>query len=186
MLIPHKKLLYRKEEYLLSYWAKFSLTAPKIESIQFDESVRSSAFLQLQRKLYICGGGPKPKEKPTFTHPLSSFYSMNYSGLCTSLASMSLNRSFLSLAGLPSTLIALGGNSHENIKTKACEMYLTRSNKWNALPSLNIARWWPGICLLVSRVVLCFCGKANEVNKGNSVEKLALFKDREWEMIELG
>ena len=91
---------------------------------------------------------------------------------------MAKERSRLSLSGIPSLLIALGGGCHREM-LKTSEKYNVDLNKWSVLAPLNSAREWPGSILLKSSMIaFCFSGYGFG-NTLNSIESLEPYK--EWE-----
>ena len=83
------------------------------------------------------------------------------------LQSMNYQREGLSLSGLASEMIGLGGWNQDTLKI--CEKYLVSVNKWVGLPPLNTPRQWPGSILLNSKRAFCFCGGLDEDEDLNSV-----------------
>ena len=68
------------------------------------------ASLQINSKLYICGG-------LTFSFQATSeFFSLSYSGVKSELSSMNFRRFNSSLSGESSQLIAIGGFSPEGMR----------------------------------------------------------------------
>ena len=96
---------------------------------------------------------------------------------------MHSKRTKSSLSGLPSLLIALGGQSVENLKT--CERYLVGANKWSGLPPLNEARMLPGSLLLKSLEAFCFCGGLAPQNFINRIEKMRVECEANWRTLPL-
>ena len=72
------------------------------------------------------------------------------------LPRMQYQRGFVSLSGLSSQLLALGGWNARSLEY--CEKFTITSSKWNALPSLKTPRVWPGSVMLPSKKVFCFYG----------------------------
>ena len=87
---------------------------------------------------------------------MDDFFRVDYAGKSQELRPMSIERGALSVSGLSTQLIALGGFNIDNLKT--CEKYLMASNKWEGVASLNTGRQWPGSILLKSLRAFCFCG----------------------------
>ena len=115
-------------------------------------------------------------------HYLGTFLCFDYTGRSTELEAMKSHRCVLSLSGLPTDLIALGG-THESAVTSASEKYSLSRNKWSELPRLNLARAIPGSVLLPSMRAFCFCGINGQ--ELNSVERLELESEIEWQMLPL-
>ena len=76
------------------------------------------------------------------------------------LASMKEQRSFFSVTGLPSMLLALGGSS-----LKSCEKYSVARNWWSEMPSLQVVREWPASVLLQQKRVICFGNAKSKFKK---------------------
>ena len=135
----------------------------------------SCATFQTNRKLYICGG---------FHAGLrTDLLSIDYSGKHVKLHSMKHEWQHLSLTGLSSELIALGGYWCGILKV--CEKYDVRANKWSGLPSLRTARQLPGSILLSSMRAFCFCGAQGSGTRLNSIESLQTNKDSKWKTLPL-
>ena len=96
---------------------------------------------------------------------------------------MSLERCDLSLSGLSSLLIALGGWSNAGA-LRVCEKYNVDRNKWSNLPSLNTSRYSPGSILLQSMRAFCFCGCGSE-SILNSIERLEPHQEGGWKTLPL-
>ena len=94
-----------------------------------------------------------------------------------------MGRLAVSLSGLPSQLIALGG--YNGVSLKICEQYSVSANKWSELAPLNTARSLPGSVLLPSKRAFCFCGSQTFVNFLNSVETIQMKSDSEWKTLPL-
>ena len=105
-------------------------------------------------------------------------------GQSVRLQAMSQIRQTVSLSGLASLLVALGGwNNYKYLKI--CEkFFVIMMNKWIGLPSLNSARFWPGSLLLQSKRVFCFCGGQRYHNL-NSIEELDLEREGQWKTLPL-
>ena len=125
-------------------------------------------IFQTDRKLYIAGGRWYSAGHEEY---FGALLSMSYSGQLTELEPMKHPRSMLSLCGLPSLLLAIGGTSKTGL-LRNCDSYSTRSRHWRDLPWLSESdRFEPGGCLLESRRAFCFCGKKFEGDK-NPIESL--------------
>ena len=90
----------------------------------------------------------------------------------------------LLLTGLPSFLVALGGDYYQSI-SKLSEEYLVELNKWATLSSLRIGRQNPGAVLLRSKRLFCFCGTQRRECYLNSVESIQLGSESEWKLLPL-
>ena len=128
----------------------------------------------------MCGG-----EKPlnnSFEY-VSLFFSSDAEGKCQELAPLSYCREYVSLTGLSSVLLALGGWCDANLKL--CEKYVVTSNKWVPLPPLRVARHMPGSCLLPSKRAFCFCGSQGIGKDQNTIENLETELGKEWKTVVL-
>ena len=76
----------------------------------------------------------------------------------------------LSLCGNSSRLIAVGGFDGKALAS--VEEYSILSRKWRMMPNLNLPRFFPGSCLLESKVCFCFCGQPVPGRSVNVVEKI--------------
>ena len=92
---------------------------------------------------------------------------------------MNGKRASVSLTGLPSQILAIGGLNQKCLRR--CENYDIRSNKWLELPLLNEARKLPGSILLGSLRALCFCGYRD--SKLNSIESIQFGAETKWKVI---
>ena len=102
--------------------ARFDLQTGKKEEIKFDRSIPDySATLLIQRKFYSCGGRKDVNGKKEF---IADFFRLDYFGKSEELPSMNHKRGAVSLSGLPSQLIALGGWNGDSLST--CEKYCMR------------------------------------------------------------
>ena len=138
------------------------------EELKFDRKFPDySARFQANRKLYVCGGQTKLNGKD---YILSDFFSFDYSGKSEELEPLSCRKSSLSLSGIATELIALGGYSNQN-RLRTCDKYIIAINKWERLPSLNKARGFPGSLLLKSRKAFCFGGYSGK-DYLNEIESL--------------
>ena len=137
-----------------------------------------SALFQINRKLYRCGGS----KSFTFSTSGSCFASLESSGEEVDLASLRSSRRALSLCGLPSLLLSLGGWNEGQLTT--CEKYLISSNKWKGLPGLSTARMRAGSVLLQSQKAFCFCG-TQEHHQLNSIESLQIGLEQDWRTLAL-
>lgn len=97
---------------------------------------------------------------------------------------MSEGRSSVSISGLPSQFICVGGWNQEGCIRKA-EQYFVRQDKWIALPPLNHARHWPASCVLESRRAFCFCGAVSVKIFHNSIEMIDIGKQGQWKLLPL-
>ena len=138
--------------------------------IELDRNITTwTARFQIKRKLYICGGRAKINRNYL---SIPDLFAIDQEGRSSELAPMRHKRQTLSLSGIPSQLIAIGGFSKETLKI--CESYFVGINKWSGLPPLNTVHQWPGTILLKSLRGYCFCGTQGSDKKYwlNSVEKL--------------
>ena len=135
---------------------------------------QSLAPFQVNKKLYLCGGFQKTA--------LSDFYCVDYQGKTTTLPEMKSKRNFLSLAGLTSHLISLGGWRGRPLK--ASEKYKVGSNKWSHLPSLVAGRCFSGSILLKSMRAFTFCGSLGS-KQLNSIESIQVDCEAEWRTLPL-
>ena len=92
-------------------------------------------------------------------------------------------RKYLSISGLSSELIALGGKSERTL-LRSCEKYLVSKDEWRGLPPLNQPRYYSGSILLESKKAFCFCGGQATVNL-NSIECIQTDKDWKWQILAL-
>ena len=145
---------------------KFSIESGNKDELDFEKQVpKFGAIFQLNRKLFVCGGFVNYE-------PTSRFFFLDYLGRAMHLESMKLSRGGVSLSGLTSALIALGGVGQEDDNLKTCEIYTRASNKWSDLPVLNVERHWPGSVMFKSRKIFCFCGSQDFEQDLNSIESL--------------
>ena len=101
------KCTCQKEEYLLYKRGRFSIRSGKQEEVKFETQIPDySAKFQANRKLYVCGGVTKMNGKEEQFSRLTSF---DYEGKSVELERMQVRRGGLSLSGLWSMLIAVGG-----------------------------------------------------------------------------
>lgn len=84
---------------------------------------------------------------------------------------MHTGRAALSLSGLPTELLALGGADAET-DLRVAESYSFGRNNWEKLPSLNEARSWAASCMLKIKTAYCFCGSVRGESYLNSAEML--------------
>ena len=117
-------------------------------------------MVQLNQKLYL--GGNKYKN----TTPL--FMLIDKNGRCFILEHMWLGRTRISMCGISSFMLAIGGYSGSYFY-KFCEMVMINSNKRKLLPRLRAAREWPASCVLRSRQAFCFFGSQGHHLKLNSI-----------------
>ena len=112
--------------------------------IELDRNITTwTARFQINRKLYICGGRAKINRNQL---SIPDLFAIDQEGRSAELAPMRHKRQTLSLSGIPSQLIAIGGFSKETLKI--CESYFVGINKWSGLPPLNTVHQWPGTILL--------------------------------------
>ena len=78
---------------------------------------------------------------------------------------MSHRRGCVSLSGIPSLLIAVGG--FDGSVLDVCEKYLGSLNKWVELTCLNSARQWSGSVVLSTKKAYCFGGGSEGDKKLN-------------------
>ena len=69
---------------------------------------------------------------------------------------MPTKRDSISLTGISTKLIALGGWQEKTLRE--VEQYLIIFDKWINLPKLNIARQSPGSCIVNTNNLFCFAG----------------------------
>ena len=91
---------------------------------------------------------------------------------------MKINRFSISLSGLASQLIAVGGQNPGILKI--CESYSVTKNKWTVLPCLSVSRVCPGSVLLKSKRAFCFGGAQSLTVFLNSVETIELGREGMW------
>ena len=108
--------------------------------------------------------------------------SYDYFGKSVKLRSMSQERSDLSLSGLPSLLIAIGGCTDAR-NLKVCERYRIDLNMWRRAPPLNTARASPGSIVLQSKRAFCFCGRQGAERDLNSIESLEVEQKAAWRLL---
>ena len=163
-----KDTLPKREEYLLYHGGRFKIDSAKSEGIEFEKMAPfSSGRFQIYRKLYVVGGERQRRQK---TEYLPSLFSLDYSGKQVELEPMRKERGMLSVSGLQSVLVAVGGWNQHSLDD--CEKFLIRVNKWRELPPLNAARFRCGTVLLQSWQAFCFCGSEKADRDLNSIEKL--------------
>ena len=133
-----------------------------------------SAVFKINMKIYSCGG--------LHYGCIADLLSIDDSGRCVKLHSMNHKRHSISLSGLASRLIALGGVSNRG-RLKYCEKYEVERNKWSELAPLNAARSSPGSILLPSKIAFCFCGSEGARKQLNSIEHLQT--ELEWRTLPL-
>ena len=93
-------------------------------------------------------------------------------------------REALSLSGVASQIIALGGYNGRDLVS--CEKYFVAVNKWTVLPSLNTPRQWPASVLLKSGKAFCFCGHQGPSKRLNSIESIQPQSDEgKWKSLPL-
>ena len=169
-----------KETNLLYLNGRFNLKTGKKEPLKFEkEFPQWSGRFQINRKMYLCGGERIVNGK---VESIADFFSLDYLGKSQDLQPMSHKRGALSLSGLPSELIALGGWREGN-SLQNCEKYLMVNNTWVGLPPLNIPRQWPGSILLKSKRAFCFCGSQGNKYSVNSIEALETESDEWWRIL---
>ena len=133
---------------------RFNTKSGKKEEISFDRNPPfHSARFQTNKKFYQCGGKLVMDGEQELT---SQFFSIDSEGKSAMLESMKNERECVSLSGLPSQLIAVGGWNQDDLNI--CEKYFVSRNKWVRFPPLNTARKWPGSIVLQCERAFCFCG----------------------------
>ena len=172
----------KREEALLSIDGyRFEIKTGKKEKIKFDRNIpQNCATFPINKKFYVCGGKAWIDGKP---ERIADFFSLDYFGKSEDLQPMNHKRSSLSLSGLPSQLIALGGHNEGSLKI--CEKYEVSLQKWEELPSLNTGRQRPGSILLKSKRAFCFCGGNDMYTDLNSIESLEIEKETQWKTLTL-
>ena len=110
----------KKEDALLCQnGCRFDIKTGKKEEIKFDRSIPDwTSTFQINRKFYVCGGKAEINGKE---ERIADFFSVDYFGKSEDLQPMNHKRGALSLSGLSSQLIALGGWNEDNLKT--CEKF---------------------------------------------------------------
>lgn len=102
-----------QEEFLLYKEGRIDLRRGTHEDLRFQRKVRDfAASFQICRKLYLCGGEREVAGKEEF---LTEFFSSDYFGKCEDLTPLTEGRSCLSLCGLPSLLLAIGGYREDTL-----------------------------------------------------------------------
>ena len=126
----------REEALICRAGFKYVFETGKKEEIKIERSLpRMSITFQINKKLYLCGGFDKVEK---VEQCVADFFTIDYDGKSADLAPMKNKRCHVSLSGLPSQMLSLGGWNQENLKV--CEKYLMERNKWIELPPLNTAR----------------------------------------------
>ena len=100
------------------------------------------------------------------------------------LQPMKHKRAGLSLSGVSSQFIALGGLRFMQV-LPICETYLVAANKWAPFPSLNEAWFLSGSVLLPGLRAFCFCGAATLQDRFNTVERIEVKCSNEWKTLPL-
>ena len=124
----------------------------------------------------MCGG------RQGDNHFLSDFYSVDYESHTHDLAPMKYKRASVSLSGLPTRLIAIGGKQ-EGGSTMVCEEYFVSLNQWHKLPSLPSPRSASGTILLKSRKAFSFCGNVDFRMHLHHINYLQLDVDTKWHFV---
>ena len=129
MIQLKSKLRYSSEDSLLSVEGRIQIFKRERNTTHFlnTSTIDRSANYQINRKLFLSGGS----RFDGGTKIYSIFSSIDYSGIRIQLQPMKQERTAVSLSGLPSRLIALGGwRGH---KLRAAEMYQVKQGKWVGL-----------------------------------------------------
>ena len=87
---------------------RFDLKTLEKETIELDRNITTwTARFQINRKLYICGGRAKINRNQL---SIPDLFAIDQEGRSAELAPMRHKRQTLSLSGIPSQLIAIGGS----------------------------------------------------------------------------
>ena len=140
-----------------------------------------SSLSQTNERLYICGGY-KTKSLDGRMEGPSQLMSVSSSSALVQLSPLPEVKGSHSLSGVSSLLICIGGSSGVN-SLKTCSQYWPKTDKWEALPALNIARQCCGSVLLLPLSAYSFCGVEPDGFPGNSVESLDLLHSVEWRVL---
>ena len=103
-----RKLEYSNEDSLLSLEGRLEKYTNKMKAIRFEKTTKLqwTGQFQVNRKLYLSGAN---QYRGVATNVFAKFSSLDYSGKMTELQPMQQPRTDVTLSGVPSHLIALGG-----------------------------------------------------------------------------
>ena len=151
-----RRAKYSRHQFLLNAENKFSIQTGARRFLSVDKfPLDSFASFQVNRKLFVCGGFIRDDFYDT--EYTSNFFAMDCEGRTQELSPLPHRRDAISLSGLTSVLVALGGGYDSPLGI--CDIYSIPSNNWKALPPLVTPRSAPGGCLLPSLRAYCFCGE---------------------------
>lgn len=163
------------------YQGKIGIFSRSYKYVKFDRELPLwSTALNIIDKLYATWS-PHPDQTPLEC----IFCTFDHCGKSTCLIPMAYPRIGVSLSGLPTRQVAIGGFHGRRLKTS--EMYMVAQNKWVVLPPLNTAVHFPGSALLESLRAFRFGGFEEECQLfSHMIESLETEKDGKWKDIPLG
>lgn len=81
------------------------------------------------------------------------------------------------------TIFVIGGRVNDDIRTKICEKYIIKENKWVKLALLNEARARSALATIQSKYIFAFFGTSSQMTTITTIEKYDIDQDH-WFKIE--